>query len=577
MWIGFGVFALIAQLEKWKNEKGKIAAAILITLICLGLVPGIMAKENWDDHDRSHRYTALAFAKNYLDSCEPNAIFFTMGDNETFPLWYAQEVEGYRTDVRVCNLSLLNGSWYVDQMKRKAYNSDPLPISLTWEQYREGSRDNIIMDAAANQFVNIKDVIEYIKDPKFDGKKYVILLPEGQRLRLENATYGARVPASFSIPVDKEKILANGTVHPKDSALIVDRITWNHGSKEINDFYLSHLIFMDILANFNWDRPLYFSITSGPDAYFGLEDYFQLDGMAYRLVPIKTNSSRGSIGRVNTTTLPDKLLNDFNNHARVDLVNNPDRKQKPVYPYLWGGINDKRVYHPEETSRMFSQIKSLYLRTALQLADEGNIEKAEQVHDKLIEIFNPDIIPYAPVGNYVLALYSIMQSDALLRLGTPTANEKGLKIVGRILDEMKLTFDWFEKCDERTVVIQMENIETNMELLTRIDRILSEEQRLALQDKFHQLELTKTITQIAKQTSAEIDYYFKKGTEAQREMFDKLAQLGHYGDFATMMNDQILEDNIIHLLENKIDMISAVDPQSGKLLRDYFLSEEVIE
>ena len=578
IWIGFGAFALIAQLEKWKNEKGKIAASILITLICLGLVPGIMAKENWDDHDRSNRYTALAFAKNYLDSCEPNAIFFTMGDNETFPLWYAQEVEGYRTDVRVCNLSLLNGSWYVDQMKRKAYQSDPLPISLTCEQYREGSRDNLILDAAANQFVNIKDVIEYIKDPKFDGKKFIVLLPDGQRLRLDNAAYGTRMPASFSIPVDKEKVLANGTVHPNDSALIVDRITWNKSSKEWNEFYLSHLIFMDILANFNWDRPLYFSITSGAEAYFGLEEYFQLEGMAYRLVPIKSRTGRTSwdIGRVNTTTLPDKLLNVFPNHARVDLVNNPERMQKPVYPFLWGGINDKRVYHPEETARMFGHIKSIYLRTANQLAAEGDIEKAEQLHDKLLEIFNPDLIPYTSVGagNYYFTIYSLMQSEALLRLGTPTATEKGLKIIGRMLDEFKLTFDWFEKCDEHTIGIQMENIDMCIDLLVRIERQLSSEQGLSLQEKFRQLKLTKTLTISAKQAGAEIDYYFKKYPDGQREMFDKFAQLGRFGELATLMNDEILENNIVRLLEDKINMIAAVDPQSGKMLRDYFLSEE---
>jgi len=578
IWVGFGAFALIALLEKWKNEKGKIAAACLITLLCLGLVPGIMAKENWDDHDRSHRYTALAFAKAYLDSCEPNGIFFTMGDNETFPLWYAQEVEGYRTDVRVCNLSLLNGGWYVDQMKRKAYSSDPLPISMTWEQYRDGTRDQLMLDAANNQFINIKDVIETIKDPKFDGKKFIVFLPDGQRFRIDNAAYGPRIPASFAIPVDKEKVLANGTVRPEDAELIVDRITWNRSTKEINDIIRANLILMDILANFNWDRPLYFSITSGPEAYFGLEEYFQLDGMAYRLVPIKSKSGRSNldIGRVNTTTLPDKLLNDFPNHARVDLVNNPERAQKPVYPYLWGGINDKRVYHPEETARMFGTIKSIYLRVANQLAAEGDIEKAEQVHDKIIETFNPELTPYilAHPGNPAPTLYSILQTDALLKLGTPTATEKALKIIGTMLDELKETFNWFEKCDEHTLAIHSETVNLCLEYLTRIDNQLSDEQRLMLQDKFEQLKLTKTLTTQAAHYSAQVDFYFKKGMEAQRDLFESLAKLGHLSEFATMMNDNILEENINRLLESKIDMIGAVDPQSGRMLKNYFFGDE---
>jgi len=568
IWIGFGAFALIALLEKWKNEKGKMAAAVLITLICIGLVPGIMAKENWDDHDRSNRYTALAFAKAYLDSCEPNSIFFTMGDNETFPLWYAQEVEGYRTDVRVCNLSLLNGSWYVDQMKRKAYNSDPLPISMTWEQYREGTRDQIYFDAAGSQFVNIKDVIEYIKDPKFDGKKVLFLLPASKGYISD----GAAVPASFSIPVDKEKVLANGTVRPEDTDLIVDRITWNRKTNDVNGIIRSNLIMMDILANFNWDRPIYFSKSSGPEAYFGLEEYFQLEGMAYRLIPIKSKGGRiGMDERVNTTTLPDKLLNIFPNHARVDVVNNPDREQKPVYPYLWGGINDKRVYIPDETARMFGTLKQIYLRTATQLAEEGDKEKAEQILDKLSEIFNPDIIPYIIVGNNNHTFYSIFHVDALLKLGTETAAEKAMTMINRMLDEFIETFDWFNSCDDRTLSIQAENITNCKRYFEILNNILSDEQRLLFKDKFEQLRLTKPFTALASQIGAEIDIYIKKGADAQRQLVEALGELTRLNDIATLVNDKVLESNITRIIEVKIDMISAIDPQGGRMFRDYFL------
>jgi hypothetical protein len=575
IWIGFGVFALIAMLEKWKNKKGQIAGAVLITLVCIGLVPGIMAKENWDDHDRSYRYTALAFAKNYLDSCEPNAIFFTLGDNETFPLWYAQEVEGYRTDVRVCNLSLLHGSWYVDQMKRKAYNSDPLPISMTWEQYRDGTRDQVVMDVAGSQFLDLKGIMDYINDPKFDNKKVIVLLGDAQRFRIEGAGYGANTPASFSIPVDREKVLANGTVRPEDAHLIVDRITWNRNTRDINWLVRSNLIMMDILANFNWDRPLYFSISSGPEAYFGLEEYFQLDGMAYRLVPIRTRGSRGlDIGRVNTTTLPDKLLHDFPNHARVDLVNNPERQQKPVYPYLWGGINDKRVYHPEETARMFGTLRSIYLRTANQLALEGNIEKAEQLYDKLLEIFDPRVIPHIIVGNPAHVHYGIMQVGALLRLGTPTATEKGLKMASQMLDEFKETFDWFEKGNERTLAIQANNIDFIAKYLTFLESQLSEEQRLLLDDKFEQINLTRSVTSLAAQLSTEIDFYIKKGSESQQQLINKLAELNALNELAFLTNDPTLSDNLARIMESKINMIAAMDPQAGRAFRDYFMSEE---
>jgi len=571
IWIGFGVFALIALLEKWKNKKGKIAASIAITITCIGLVPCIMAKENWDDHDRSYRYTALAFAKSHLDSCEPNAIFFTMGDNETFPLWYAQEVEGYRTDVRICNLSLLQGSWYIDQMKRKAYNSEPLPITMTWEQYRDGTRDYILLNSAGNQFVNLKDVVEYIKDPKFNGQRGVYLLPQNQGY----ISHGAAIPASFSIPVDKEKVLANGTVRQEDANLIVDRITWNRSTKDVNQITKSNLIMMDILANFNWDRPIYFSITSGAEAYFGLEEYFQLDGMAYRLVPIKTKSGRGEIGRVNTTTLPDKLLNVFTNHARVDLVNNPERTQKPVAPYLWGGINDPRVYNPEENSRVYYyMIKSIYLRTANQLVAEGNIEKAEQIHDKLLEIFNPDLIPYILIGNLGSTQYALLQAEALFKLGTETATEKATKMVNRMLDEFKQIFDWYEKCDERTLAIQSGNIDDCISYLSLLDYVIPEPLQKSFKDKYEQIKLTKTLTFSASQLSTEIDYYFKKGSDSQRQLFDKLSTLGRLRHIAAKFNDKILEDNVVKILEAKIEMVAAVDPQSGQMLKNYFLQDE---
>ncbi|MCL2246233.1 MAG: DUF2723 domain-containing protein [Lentimicrobiaceae bacterium] len=567
IWIGFGMFALIALLEKWKNEKGKIAAAVLLTLICIGLVPGIMAKENWDDHDRSNRYTALAFAKNYLDSCEPNSVFFTMGDNETFPLWYAQEVEGYRTDVRVCNLSLLHGSWYIDQMKRKAYNSDPLPISMTWNQYKDGTRDCIYFNTAGSQFINVKEVVEQIKNPKLDGSQYAFFIPQNQGY----PSSGITIPASFSIPVDKEKVLANGTVRPEDADLIVDRITWNRSAKEYNRVYKSNLILMDILANFNWDRALYFSISSGPEAYFGLEEYFQLDGLAYRLVPIKSQQKGRDEGRVNTTTLPDKLLYDFPNHARVDVVNNPGRAQKPASPFLWGGLNDKRVYHPEETGRMFAAIKRIYFNTATQLAAEGNIEKAEQIHDKLIEIFNPDIIPYILVGNYNHSMYSIFQAEELIKLGTESATAKGLAIIEKMMEELKVTFDWFEKCDERTIAIQNENVSYCLSFLSSIEKMLTDEQRMLLRDKFEQIKVTNTLTTLTSQTGAEIDFCLKKGRETQNDLIKQFQKLLHFGDVADLTNDEILANTVFRMMEIKIDMMSASDPQLGRMFRDYFL------
>ena len=394
IWIGFGVFGLISSLEKLKNQKVQMASAVLVLLMSLGLVPGIMAQQNWDDHDRSNKYTALAVAKNYLDSCAPNAIIFTLGDNDTFPLWYAQEVEGYRTDVRVCNLSLLNTSWYIDQMKRQAYNSAPLPISMDWNTYKDGSREQLILAQGNGQFVDLKTVMNYIKQSQFNDKRLLMFLPDGYR------TDGQAIPGSFSIPVDKNKVIANGTVALKDSALIVDRITWNlKNDGQVCNVLKAYLVMMDILAHNNWERPIYFASTTGPEGWFGLENYFQLEGIAYRLVPINTPNEYPSLGRIDTDVLYNNLMNKFGDHSRIDLVNNPKATQTTPYPYLWGGLNDPRVYNNEDNNRLFSNISLMHTRLAKSLIAKGDYKKAENVLDRVTMIFDPQVTPTIQVCN----------------------------------------------------------------------------------------------------------------------------------------------------------------------------------
>ncbi|GAI98693.1 unnamed protein product, partial [marine sediment metagenome] len=161
IWIGLGTLALYDFLRKFIPDH---LGAVVSGALCLFLVPGIMANENWDDHDRSGRYTARDIAYNYLNSCAPNAILFTNGDNDTFPLWYAQEVEGIRTDVRVVNLMLFNTDWYIDQMKNKAYESEPVPLSLPQEKYLDGTNNQIYLIERFKDYIDINRVINFIKD-----------------------------------------------------------------------------------------------------------------------------------------------------------------------------------------------------------------------------------------------------------------------------------------------------------------------------------------------------------------------------------------------------------------------------
>ena len=255
IWIGLGLLSIFNFFQKKINT---VISAGLATGICLVLVPGVMAKENWDDHDRSNRYIALDYATNYLNSCAPNAILFTNGDNDTFPLWYAQEVEGIRTDVRVVNLSLLNTDWYIDQMKRKAYNSEPVPFGLEHEQYINGVRDVIYINDRIKDYVDIKKVIDFVAD-------------DDQRTKLQVGVdeWIDYLPTNkLILPVDKAKVLSSGLVKQKDADQIVPEIRFTLSQKRIMK---AELMILDLLANNNWERPVYF-VSTGGDGDIGLDE-----------------------------------------------------------------------------------------------------------------------------------------------------------------------------------------------------------------------------------------------------------------------------------------------------------------
>lgn len=358
IWIGLGVLGIIDFAGKrFKNG----LSAVLVTLLMLVFVPGLMAKENLDDHDRSGRYTARDIAYDYLNSCEPNAILFTGGDNDTFPLWYAQEVEGIRTDVRVVNLMLLNMDWYIDQMKNKAYESEPLPIKIKSSQYINGTRDAVPILDQYQQSFDIRDIIEFIVSDLKDTK----LPPQYGR----NIDF---VPARrFFIPVDTAKVIANGTVKPENRELIVNRL---EGRLAGNYLSKSNLAALDLIANNNWKRPIYFVATNHTDE-IGLSDYLQLDGLAYRLVPISTKTgSAFERGRIDSEIMYDNLMNKFR----------------------YGRMNEKDVYLDNFHLRTLSVIRLRYrfMRLANQFAAEGNFERAEEVLDRIMELAPHENVPY---------------------------------------------------------------------------------------------------------------------------------------------------------------------------------------
>ncbi len=328
--------------------------------------------ENWDDHDRSGRYLARDVAKNYLNSCAPQAILFTNGDNDTFPLWYAQDVEGVRTDVRVCNLMLLNTDWYIDQMKRKAYTSEPLPISLPKSLYYDGVNNQVaVYENKKITSATCKEVIDFINSGSDVAKlKYYD----------EEVYY---IPTrTIRIPVDAAAVLANGTVRPEDADKIVPYIDIKLKGSWI---LKSQLMIIDMLANNNWKRPIYF-VTGYHNDAMGLEEYFQCEGMAYRLVPIKSeNKSWFDYGRIDTKTMYDNVMKKF----------------------VWGGANDPSVnidfYH--RRTLMVVRARLFYARLAKQLAADGEKAKAIEVLNKCMKDIPPSNTGYDFYLPYMIDAY----------------------------------------------------------------------------------------------------------------------------------------------------------------------------
>src|SRR5450759_3315715 len=287
VWIGLGVLALFDGLSRFMSEK---IAAPVAGLLCFLAVPALMGSENWDDHDRSGRYLARDVAIDYLNSCAPGAILFTNGDNDTFPLWYAQEVEGKRTDMRVCNLMLLNTDWYINQMKTKAYESDPLPVTLPVKKYYDGVNNQVFIVEKTKDPVDISTIIDWVNS---DNK--------GTKVQVSTSEILDIIPSrTIRIPVDAAKVIASGTVKPEDAGKIVPYIDIKLKG---NSILKSQLIVLDILAHNNWKRPIYF-VTGYHNDAFDLEEYFQMEGLAFRLVPIKSqNKNWLEYGRIDTDIL----------------------------------------------------------------------------------------------------------------------------------------------------------------------------------------------------------------------------------------------------------------------------------
>lgn len=379
IWIGFGVLFIYDFLSKKSKSPSIAIASTVIAMI----VPIIMAAQNWDDHDRSIRTLSRDCAINYLQSCAPNAILFTNGDNDTFPLWYAQEVEGIRTDVRVVNLSLLQTDWYIKQMRRAAYLSAPVPFTIPKEKLEAEKLAYLVIDRSNTRAMNLKQALEYATsdDPsnKYEnGGDLLDILPSG----------------NLYVPVDSLQVMKEKVISVKDTARLVKRISFDISEKRY--ITKNDVLVLDLVAHNNWKRPIYFAVTTGDDAYVGLKRYFQLEGLAYRFVPIRqTENEEAQGGRVATEIMYDNIMNKF----------------------LWGGMDKPGINLDENCTRMTSNLRMQMSILAAALINEGKKAKAEKVLDKSLEVMPEENIPFdATVFTMVGAYYDLGRMEKANKL-----------------------------------------------------------------------------------------------------------------------------------------------------------------
>ncbi|NPA44844.1 MAG: DUF2723 domain-containing protein, partial [Chlorobi bacterium] len=490
IWIGLGVAGIYNFLSSKTSKKIAVTLAIILTIP----VPVILATQNWDDHDRSGKYTARDFAKDYLDSCEKNAILFTYGDNDTFPLWFVQEVEGYRTDIKVVNLSLLGTDWYIDQMKTKTYEAEPVPFSMKHNKYREGKRDALYVMDNPELFIDekynankilLQDTFNIIKEglknilkkssyPKLNKKEYNTLISEinnfspiefaGIINKLSNETfinkydintslvndltdktqiflteiskknlplttamdfvasddYDTKLQANdgneinyipskkLSLKVDWANLTKSGDFTIKELSKFEKNIKWKLNNTFI---YKNDMAVLEIIARNNWKRPIYFATSVPHSSFLGLQDYFRLEGFAYRLVPYKTTNE---IGYINTNILYNNLMNKF----------------------VWGRVNEDDVYIGNFDARNIRilKIRETFAKLAKKLIKEGKKEKAIKTLDYVVEILPENKIKYdESMLNIVDAYFELEE------------NEKAYKILDVIIKNTSESLKYYTK------------------------------------------------------------------------------------------------------------------------------------
>ena len=455
IWIGLAVPA-VAQWLGSMLKKNEVVPAILASAVSL-LVPLQMGSQTWDDHDRSHRYMCRDFGQNYLNTlpAEGNPIIYTNGDNDTFPLWYNQETEEFRTDARVCNLSYLQTPWYIDQMRRPAYDSPSVPISWPRLQYVEGTNDYIAVQGDAKKQVlalyrqNEAGARAQFGDEPFELKNILKYWVQSEKNELHF------IPTdTVYLNLDKEAILRSGMMIPKEyvgatdeetKAKMPDRMYISLKGKRA--LYKNELMMLEMLAQCNWERPIYMAITVGSENHLGLEPYFVQEGLAYRITPFNWHK-----------------LGYVDNPTKEFTVDSEKMYDNLMNRYRFGNMKKEGIYLDETITRMAHTHRRMFVLLANQLLLEGKKEKALAVLNKCEEELPSYNLPHS----YIMS-YSHNLALDYIELGE---KEKGLEILRQMADNEIEYASWYLSLSDKKFATNVASCRSNIDTLYRLIRFM---------------------------------------------------------------------------------------------------------
>ncbi|MCX6284141.1 MAG: DUF2723 domain-containing protein [Bacteroidetes bacterium] len=446
IWIGLGVIALVDFLQRKIKLKG-LLPVILVTVFSTLLVPVIVAQQNWKDHDRSGKFAARDFAANYLNSCDKNAILVTNGDNDTFPLWYNQEVEGVRTDVRIVNRELASGAWYIEQLYKKMYESDPVAFTIPIEKYQPGTNDIVMFyDVGFQGYVELKDFIDFIRSS--DPQTY-ITVQSGEKVKFFPAK-------KIKITVNKENCLKYGIVPEYFKDKMVDSITFNIKS---NLLYKNDIMTLDMIASSDWKRPIYFAAPNSVRNFLDIEKYCFMEGWIYKFMPVKPDSSNyiPSLGSIDA----------------IGSYNIAMNKCK------WGNLNDPKVYVDPESYNNSMRPKMDALFVGQMLLEKGMKKECKALADQYMSQF--------PDPKFVYDMYNLPFVDMYYKTGDTAS---AVKLSSRIADVMGQNLDYYGSFSASDKTVFSEDIQTAVEVLNRLK---------ASADQYKQPKLSAKIDVLIKQ------------------------------------------------------------------------------